>query len=200
MDDAEVANASGVIKRLPLAIVMNERQRLQLRTPKRLFRFRPDPAVRWHERYVSSSIRRASRCNARIARIRRSDSAEYNPCFVLARRIRSNPAAVRGPVLLPPCNLQRPFAIAGDRHAFPFRVFAPQRGHACARGNVVRQSGSRCTGLSLAFSAMPHGRSPVETEARSAARRSSSRGSPKSGPPCPRCANGPAQSPAGGSR
>jgi hypothetical protein len=37
---------------------------------------------------------------------------------------------VRGPVLLPPCNRQRPFGIAGARQLAPCRVFAPQRGAA----------------------------------------------------------------------
>ena len=38
--------------------------------------------------YVSSNIHRAFHCKARTARINRSVSAEYEPCFVLARRIR----------------------------------------------------------------------------------------------------------------
>ena len=105
--------------------------------------------------YKLSTSRRASRCKARSARISWSASAEYSPCFVLARRIRSKPSAVRGPVLLPPCSLQRPLAIAGDSHGFPLRVFAPQRGHDCAMGSVVRQSGRRCVGLFFASFVTP---------------------------------------------
>src|SRR5260370_1864891 len=40
-------------------------------------------------------------------------SAEYSPVFQLAFRDRSNPSAVRGPVLIPPCIRQRPFRMAG---------------------------------------------------------------------------------------
>ena len=54
--------------------------------------------------------------------------AENLPCFQLARRERSNPAAVRGPVLAPPCIRQRPLCIAGALHSSPFRVLAPHRG------------------------------------------------------------------------
>src|SRR5438128_1462100 len=53
--------------------------------------------------------------------------AEYSPCFVVARRIRSIPSAVLGPVLRPPCSLQRPFRMAGDPHAPLRRFLAPHR-------------------------------------------------------------------------
>jgi hypothetical protein len=76
----------------------------------------------------------------------RSVSAEYNPCFVFARRIRSKPSAVLGPVLLPPCIWHRLFRMAGAWHGLPFRLRAPQRGTACASGSVVCQSGRRSSG------------------------------------------------------
>ncbi len=46
------------------------------------------------------------------------------------------PSAVRGPVLLPPCILQRPLGMAGDRHGVFWRVLAPQRGAACADDGI----------------------------------------------------------------
>src|SRR5689334_15630613 len=52
--------------------------------------------------------------------------------MVRARRMRSIPSAVLGPVLAPPCIRHLPFAIAGPLHAFPLLVRAPQRG-ACNR-------------------------------------------------------------------
>ena len=60
--------------------------------------------------------------------------------------MRASPAAVLGPVLVPPCIRHRPLVIAGDWHGVPVRVCAPQRGQDCARGSVVRQSGRRCSG------------------------------------------------------
>src|SRR5439155_7327308 len=47
-----------------------------------------------------------------------------------ARAAAARPAAVRGPVLLPPWRRQRTLAMAGWRHAPPSRVRAPQRGAA----------------------------------------------------------------------
>jgi hypothetical protein len=54
-------------------------------------------------------------------------SAEYRPCFQSARCDLCNPATVFGPVLLPPCMRQRPFAIAGHRQGIPRLFFAPHR-------------------------------------------------------------------------
>mgnify|MGYP004246713169 CR=1 FL=1 len=52
----------------------------------------------------------------------------YFPWRRFASEIRARPSIVFGPVLAPPCNLQRPFLlIAGERQAVPLRVFAPQR-------------------------------------------------------------------------
>src|SRR5258705_12603068 len=59
------------------------------------------------------------------------------PCSSHARgepvaTVRALPACA-GPVLLPPCSRQRPFAMAGALHVPPARRrFAPQRGHASA--------------------------------------------------------------------
>jgi len=63
--------------------------------------------------------RRTARCGA--------PDALYSPCVVCAAAIRAIPDGVRGPVLFPPWNLHRPFAIAGARHAQPERARAPQR-------------------------------------------------------------------------
>jgi hypothetical protein len=55
--------------------------------------------------------------------------AEYCPCFQLPLFERSRPSGVRGPVLAPPCMRHLfLFRMAGERHAVPFLVFAPQRG------------------------------------------------------------------------
>ena len=64
-----------------------------------------------------------------IARIR-SISAVRRPCVVRAFRMRSNPSAVRGPVLAPPCILHFPQAIAGALQGMPVLVRAPHRGEA----------------------------------------------------------------------
>jgi len=53
---------------------------------------------------------------------------ERRPCLVTACRMRSIPAAVLGPVLRPPCSLQRPFGIAGHLQELPRRFIAPHRG------------------------------------------------------------------------
>ena len=95
----------------------------------------------------SSAQRNSSRVNLRSSVIARRSSivaAQRPPWIMRAALQRAKPSAVRGPVDLPPWSLQRflPF-IAGARHASPVRVFAPHRGHACANGKVVRQSGRR---------------------------------------------------------
>lgn len=59
-------------------------------------------------------------------------SALHWPCFQPARRDRSNPSGVRGPVLLPPCSLHRPLGIAGPAQGHPARVRDPHRGAARA--------------------------------------------------------------------
>jgi hypothetical protein len=64
------------------------------------------------------------------ADLRSMISAVRWPWTRLAVRQRTRPAAVRAPVLLPPCRRQRPFAMAGWRQAQPARVRAPQRGAA----------------------------------------------------------------------
>jgi hypothetical protein len=65
------------------------------------------------------------------------------PCRVLARRIRSSPSEVRGPVLVPPCTRHRPFCIAGDLHDAPLRVRAPPDRPAYATGQGVEAAGTR---------------------------------------------------------
>jgi len=47
------------------------------------------------------------------------------PRVVRAVASLANPAAVRGPVLVPPWILHRPFTIAGVWQGRPARVFAP---------------------------------------------------------------------------
>ena len=74
---------------------------------------------------ISSSLLRS---NSRTCRLSAKASLQYSPCFHFAMRQRASPSAVRGPVLLPPCIRQRPFAIPGAAHRVPRRVFAPQRG------------------------------------------------------------------------
>jgi hypothetical protein len=66
----------------------------------------------------------------------------------LLARMASGPDLVRGPVLKPPCSLQRPFRAwslprfhtAGARHGRPLRVRAPQRGRSARfiRGCLLR--------------------------------------------------------------
>ena len=80
---------------------------------------------------VNSRVRtisvRTYRCSARCG----APAPAYIPCVVFAAIIRAIPSDVRGPVLRPPCNLHRPFAIAGARHAQPVvRARAPHRGEA----------------------------------------------------------------------
>ena len=55
-------------------------------------------------------------------------SLVYFPCRKLASEIRARPSLVFGPVLAPPCSLQRPFFLfAGRWQPVPRRVFAPHR-------------------------------------------------------------------------
>ena len=70
----------------------------------------------------------------------------YLPCVVCALAMLARPSAVRGPVLFPPCDRHRPFAIAGARQAHPVgRAFAPQRGASWGfpRGLPLRSGPSR---------------------------------------------------------
>jgi hypothetical protein len=57
-------------------------------------------------------------------------SAVRAPWIRLTWLQRARPSGVRGPVLLPPWNRQRPFFMAGWRQTCPARALAPQRGAA----------------------------------------------------------------------
>ena len=59
---------------------------------------------------------------ARASRRLAMEAWLYRPCLVCDARMRSMPSAVRGPVLLPPCILHRPFFMAADRQGEPARV------------------------------------------------------------------------------
>jgi len=76
-------------------------------------------------------------------------STDRPPWVSRARRLRSCPASVRGPVLLPPCMRHRPLDIAGLRQGRPPRVraLAPQRGAARAAERRL----SRCMGSIVIF-------------------------------------------------
>ncbi len=88
----------------------------------------PRSAASMYLRSFASS-RRAS---PRFAAASRA-SAARSPCLHGARRHRSNPSAVRGPVSCSPCTRHRPFGIAGCRHGLPFAFRrAPHRGDALA--------------------------------------------------------------------
>ena len=79
-------------------------------------------SANWSSRRRHSSICRRTDCrSARAACVRR-------PCVVEARRIRSTPSAVLGPVLSPPCSRHRPFRMAGHWHGVPRRVLASHLG------------------------------------------------------------------------
>lgn len=65
------------------------------------------------------------RMMARACRLALIEAWPYRPCFVRDALMRSIPAAVRGPVLGPPCMRHLPFGIAGPLHGVPFRVRAP---------------------------------------------------------------------------
>ncbi len=69
-------------------------------------------------------------------------SADRRPCVQFARRHRSKPSTVRGPVLAPPCIRQRPFAMPGPWQGAPVRVLAPQRGAAFAMSSAFRPPGA----------------------------------------------------------
>src|SRR5262245_3609033 len=83
------------------------------------------------------------------------------PCVHFARLLRSRPSGVRGPVLLPPCSLQRPFGMAAPRQGLPVRFErAPHRGEAFALSNAskrarIRSIGSRSRGSLLIFRPSP---------------------------------------------
>jgi hypothetical protein len=71
------------------------------------------------------------------------------------------PAAVRGPVLVPPWMRHRPLAIAGDLQGVPLRRFlAPQRGAALAALSAFLQSG--IYGLSSDFIVTPVPNAPSD--------------------------------------
>lgn len=69
---------------------------------------------------------------ARACRLALIEAWLYRPCFVRDALMRSIPAAVRGPVLGPPCIRHRPLGMAGPLQGVPFRVRAPH-GLALAR-------------------------------------------------------------------
>jgi len=81
----------------------------------------PQNQNRWTKLLASCNSRRKKRRSALAA-------AERKPWLQRARRERSKPSGVRGPVLAPPCIRQRPLRIAGARHFSPCRVLAPHRG------------------------------------------------------------------------
>lgn len=65
---------------------------------------------------------------AAFSRLFSNLSLVYLPCRRLASDIRARPSSVLGPVLAPPCNLQRSlFLLAGRWHSVPFLVLAPHR-------------------------------------------------------------------------
>ena len=71
------------------------------------------------------------------------------------------PAAVRGPVLVPPWIRHLPLAIAGDLQGVPLRRFlAPQRGAALAALSAFLQSG--IYGLSSDFIVTPVPNTPSD--------------------------------------
>jgi len=97
-------------------------------------------------RIASHRLRSAS-----IAARRRDRSAlashEKCPCFQFARLLRSRPSGVRGPVLLPPCTLHRPFGMAAPRQGLPVRLDrAPQRRAAFALTRASRRARTRSIG------------------------------------------------------
>ena len=77
-------------------------------------------AISAHSPLMRRRIAMPSRRNAAYSRPR-------NPWTSRARRLRSNPSTVRGPVDLPPCRRQRLFFMAGWPQPCPARVRAPQR-------------------------------------------------------------------------
>jgi hypothetical protein len=86
--------------------------------------------------YAPSNSRRSAMSTARASprsHAAARDSAERRPCRQRALRDRSNPVAVFGPVLAPPCIRHRPAAIAGPLQGRPR---APQRGAAFAASSA----------------------------------------------------------------
>ena len=101
----------------------------------RLMPHRTSRRKRSNARRFAATSRLSARSRAACSATKRRHAAasaraacEYRPCFHRARRLRSSPSGVRGPVLLPPCIRHRPFRIAGARQAVPRRVRAPHRG------------------------------------------------------------------------
>jgi hypothetical protein len=66
---------------------------------------------------------------------------DRRPCFQFVFRLRSRPSGVRGPVLMPPRTLHRPFGMAAARQGLPVRLDrAPQRGAAFALTSASRRA------------------------------------------------------------
>ena len=88
-----------------------------------------DPSSSLIAQEINPSRRRSHLTRFRSARlcfIFSTRTRLLSPCFQLAFRARAFPSIVFGPVLLPPCNLQRVrLPMAGFWHASPARVFAP---------------------------------------------------------------------------
>jgi hypothetical protein len=94
-----------------------------------------------------------------------SPACAYFPCVVFAAASLARPSGVRGPVLFPPCDQHRPFAIAGAWQAQPVvRAFAPQRGARLGlpRGLPLRSGPSRrCAGACPGIATMASGTAVV---------------------------------------
>ena len=95
-----------------------------------------NPAGKYACTIVASSVSairahsvRTNRCANRFG----ASSAANRPSVVFAATICARPAAVRGPVLAPPCIWHHPFNIASPRHEPPARVRAPHQGVRAAR-------------------------------------------------------------------
>ena len=101
-----------------------------------LYQDPPAPGRRCRRSSISRCRSSAETCRASSALCLRSAvaAADRWPSFHRARRQRSSPAAVRGPVEAPPCSLQRVWfpvlvlRIAGALHGVPLLVLAPHRG------------------------------------------------------------------------
>jgi len=86
---------------------------------------------RWAGELVTRVLRVGPAAPSSAGEIRRAllaSRANRPRAFHRARRLRSRPSAVLGPVLFPPWSRQRPFRIAGHWQAVPRRVLAPHRG------------------------------------------------------------------------
>ena len=89
--------------------------------------------------YVLDINARNSRIAALASRRAAIISADRSPCRHRARRLRSRPSIVRGPVLAPPCSRQRPFGIAAAWQGLPVRLDrAPHRGAAFRQGKRLQ--------------------------------------------------------------